>query len=144
MAKSDSELVDAQAPGGEGGAKGPPNEQEIQAALCAPLRLTEGGLENARTVISRVMSDAEAARLIAAASWGTVGGVMLNSIGARVEGRNQRISVEIRGTKMTLTPQKWVRRIRHMFSEEMTFTHMTPDADYSESEESPSLSAGTK
>jgi hypothetical protein len=125
--------------------RGVPKEHEIEAALLALLQLTEGGLENARKVVSRVTSDTEAARLIAAASWGTVGGAAVGASGARVEGRNQRICVQIRGRKMTLTPKEWMRRVRQMFSEEATAgTQKEPNADYSESEESISLSAGTK
>jgi hypothetical protein len=145
MGKSDRERGNDQAPDGQGGVTGPPDEQEIEAALFALLRLTQGGLENARKVIRRAMRDAEAARLIAAASWGTVGGVVLNASGARAEGRNLKIDVQIRGIRMTFTPQEWVQRVRHMFSGETSSgTHVPPDVDYSDSEESISPSADTK
>jgi len=124
---------------------GLPKDQEIEAALLALLRLTEGGLENARKVVSRVMNDTEAARLIAAASWGTQGGAVVNGSRAWVEGRNQRITVRVGETTTTLTPCEWVRRVRRMLTPPTpSEAYVLLDPSYSKDEDSISPSAGTR
>jgi hypothetical protein len=120
-----------------------PTEHEVDAALSAILGLTHGGLENARKVIASVSTDGEAARLIATASWGGMGGLMVMGGRGYVEARSQVIVLRMGEIKMTLTPSQWMRRVRRMLAQETNLHEsLTPDEDSSVSAESIGMTTG--
>lgn len=92
-----------------------PTEAEIDDALRSLVGLTEGGEDAARKSVNLLQKDTDLADAVASRSWGSVGGRGIP--GGHIEGRNSKVTVQIRGVKRNLTPAEVGARLRRLFGE---------------------------